>query len=68
MPAPKLADVIPLQTVHNMEQGRRLLDQWIAHANKMEYLYELAAIQRDMSQLLLADALAELERLRELVI
>ncbi len=38
--------------------------QWRAHAQKMENLYELARIQADMSDALLSDALAELERLR----
>ena len=42
-------------------------DEWRAHAEKMEMLYELAGIQRDMAEALLRDALAECERLRGLI-
>ena len=67
MGTPKLAEVIPLQTVHTLDQSRRLMWQWIAHAERFQTLYELAAIQRDMSQMLLDDALREVDRLRKLL-
>lgn len=42
-------------------------ERWQRQVEKMESLYELAAIQRDMSEALLKDALAEVERLRKLL-
>ena len=55
------AEVIPIRSVAG---AIRWGDQWERYARRMEMLYELASIQRDMSQALLADALAELERVR----
>ena len=59
-----MGQVIELRSV---AQAVSLLDQWQAHAERMEALHALASIRAEMSELLLADALAELERLRELV-
>ncbi len=42
-------------------------DQWQAHAEKMEMLRDLAQVRADMSEALLADALAELERVKGLL-
>ena len=56
-------NVIPIATRWD---ALRWGDAWKRQAERMEMLYELAGIQRDMSQALLKDALAELERLRRL--
>ena len=55
------AEVIPIRS---RADALKLSDEWERYALRMEMLYELASIQRDMSQALLADALAELERVR----
>lgn len=39
-------------------------DAWRRYAQRMEMLYELAAIRADMSEALLRDAQAELKRAR----
>ena len=50
--------------LRSVAQAVSLLDQWRDKAEQMEALYALASIRAEMSELLLADALAELERLR----
>lgn len=42
-------------------------DKWEAHAERMEMLYDLACIQRDLSEALLRVAEKEIERLRGLI-
>ena len=54
-----MVEVVELRSV---EGAVSLLDKWIAHAEKLEALYALACVRADMSAALLADALAELER------
>ncbi len=50
-----------------MRQGRDLIIEWQRHAARFEALYELAAIQRDMSEALRADCEREIASLRELL-
>lgn len=57
-------NVIPIRSKTDaLTWGR----DWQRYAEKMEMLYQLAGIQRDMSSELLKDALAECERLRSLI-
>lgn len=60
-------NVIPLQRLATLRQAVRWGDKWAAHAEKMEMLYDLACIQRDLSEALRADCERELERLRGLI-
>lgn len=62
-----LASQEPMITISTLPQAMALLDQWQAHAERMEALHALATIRAEMSAALLADALAELERVRGLV-
>lgn len=55
------AEVIALRTRYD---AVRWGDAWARHAERLDALYELACIRADMSEALLQDALAELERLR----
>ena len=64
------AKVIPfpdLIELRSQEDAIRWGDKWMRYAEKMEMLYELAGIQRDAIGGLLADALRECERLREIL-
>lgn len=66
----KKAQVIPFPEtveIRTLAQAVRLLDAWRLQAQKMEMLYEIAGIQRDMSEALLKDALTECARLRGLI-
>ena len=56
-----MGEVVELRST---AQAVSLLDRWIKHAERMEALYQLASIRADMSAELLADALAEVERLK----
>ena len=62
-----LASKEPKIEIRTVPQAVALLDQWQAHAERMEALHALATIRAEMSELLLADALAECERLRGLI-
>ena len=57
----KGAEVIALRTRYD---AVRWGDAWARHAERMDALYDLACIRADMSEALLKDALAELERVR----
>ena len=55
------AEVIPIRS---RADAVKWGDQWQSHAEKMDALYQLASVRAAMSEALLADALAELERVR----
>ena len=59
-----MGTVIELRTVR---EAVSLLDQWKAHAERMDALYELACIRADMSAALVESYAAEVERLRGLI-
>lgn len=53
--------------LRTQRQWQQHADAWQAYGEQMESLCELAQIRADMSEALLADALAELERVRGLL-
>ena len=57
-------NVIPIRTRFD---AVRYGDAWANYADRMQMLYEIACIQRDMSEALLQDAYREIERLKGLL-